>query len=199
MGPLSDLEKMIDQIREIVADSLELKKNYFAANEEKIARLARVICTAFESGNKILLFGNGGSAADAQHIASEWIGHFMRERKPLPAIALTTDTSALTSISNDYGFEHVFSRQVRALGRKGDVAIGISTSGNSSNVLEGIKAANELGLVTVGLTGRDGGRIGSEVQYLLNVPHTETPRIQEIHTMTGHILCELVDDYLKGL
>jgi D-sedoheptulose 7-phosphate isomerase len=199
MGPLSDLEKMIDQIREIVADSLELKKNYFAANEEKIARLARVICNAFESGNKILLFGNGGSAADAQHIASEWIGHFLRERKPLPAIALTTDTSILTSISNDYGFEHVFSRQVRALGRKGDVAIGISTSGNSSNVLEGIKAANELGLVTVGLTGRDGGRIGSEVQYLLNVPHTETPRIQEIHTMTGHILCELVDDYLKGL
>jgi D-sedoheptulose 7-phosphate isomerase len=190
---------MIDQIREIVADSLELKKNYFAANEEKIARLARVICTVFESGNKILLFGNGGSAADAQHLASEWIGHFLRERKPLPAIALTTDTSSLTSISNDYGFEYVFARQVHALGRKGDVAIGISTSGNSSNVLEGIKAANELGLITVGLTGRDGGRIGSEVQYLLNVPHTETPRIQEIHIMTGHILCELVDDYLKGL
>ena len=190
---------MIDQIREIVTDSLELKKAFFIANEEKIARVAQAICVAFENGNKILLFGNGGSAADAQHIASEWIGNFQRERKPLPAIALTTDTSALTSISNDYGFDQVFARQVRALGRKGDVAIGISASGNSSNVLEGVRAANELGLSTVGLTGWDGGRVGAEVQYLLNVTHTETPRIQEVHSMIGHILCKLVDDYLKGL
>ncbi len=190
---------MIETIRKIVNDSLDLKKSFFAMNEERIAVIAQVLCAALDSGHKILLFGNGGSAADAQHIACEWIGRFHRERRPLPAIALTTDSSALTSIANDYGFDQVFARQLRALGGKGDVAVAISTSGNSANVLEAVREANEAGMLTVGLTGGDGGRLASEVKYNLNVPHASTPRIQEIHIMIGHILCSLVDEHMKGL
>src|SRR5512138_3175524 len=143
---------MIDSIRKAVAESLELKKAFFQKNEELIAQVAREICSALEGGCKVLLFGNGGSAADAQHIAAEWVGRFQRERRPLPAIALTTDTSILTAIGNDYGFDQVFVRQVRALGREGDIAIAISTSGNSPNVLLAADAARELGMITVGLT-----------------------------------------------
>jgi D-sedoheptulose 7-phosphate isomerase len=190
---------MIDTIRKIVAESLDLKKTFFATNEECIAQVACELCQALENGNKILLFGNGGSAADAQHIAAEWIGNFQRDRRPLPAIALTTDTSVLTAIGNDYGFEQIFARQLRALGRKNDVAIGISVSGNSPNVLEAVKAAKEAGLVTVGLTGGNGGRLASEARYSLNVPHALTPRVQEIHIMIGHILCGLVEKNMKGL
>jgi D-sedoheptulose 7-phosphate isomerase len=190
---------MIETIRKIVNDSLDLKKSFFAVNEERIAVIAQVLCAALESGHKILLFGNGGSAADAQHIACEWVGRFHRERQPLPAIALTTDSSALTSIANDYGFDQVFARQLRALGVKGDVAVAISTSGNSANVLEAVREANEAGMLTVGLTGGDGGRLASEVKYNLNVPHASVPRIQEIHIMIGHILCSLVDEHMKGL
>jgi D-sedoheptulose 7-phosphate isomerase len=190
---------MINSIRKAVAESLELKKMFFQKNEDLIALVAREICTTLEGGNKVLLYGNGGSAADAQHIAAEWVGRFMRDRKPLPAIALTTDTSILTAIGNDYGYDQVFVRQVRALGRKGDVAIAISTSGNSTNVLTATEAAREIGITTVGLTGRDGGTLGTLVQYHLNVPHQLSARIQEIHIMIGHILCELVDDNMKGL
>jgi D-sedoheptulose 7-phosphate isomerase len=190
---------MIDSIRKIVAASLDLKRDFFSANEELIAQLGREICHALDNGNKILLFGNGGSAADAQHIAAEWVGRFQRERIPLPAIALTTDTSVLTAIGNDYGFDQIFARQLRALGRKGDVAIGISTSGNSPNVLAAMDVAKPLGLVTVGLTGNDGGKLASRVQFHLNVPHTQSARVQEIHIMIGHILCGLVDDHMKGL
>jgi D-sedoheptulose 7-phosphate isomerase len=190
---------MIDSIRKAVAESLELKKAFFQKNEDLIARVAREICTALEGGNKILLYGNGGSAADAQHIAAEWVGRFLRERRPLPAIALTTDTSTLTAVGNDYGYDQVFVRQVRALGRKGDVAIAISTSGNSPNVLIATEAAREIGMVTVGLTGRDGGKLGPLVQYHLNVPHQFSSRIQEVHIMIGHILCGLTDDNMKGL
>lgn len=189
---------MIETIRKIVDDSLELKKTFFAENGDRIAAIARMLCAALENGNKILLFGNGGSAADAQHIACEWIGRFQREQPPLPAIALTTDSSALTAIGNDYGFDQVFTRQLKALGREGDVAIAISTSGNSSNVLDAVRAANEAGLVSVGLTGGDGGRLVSEAQYSLNVPHASVPRVQEIHIMIGHILCSLVEEHLKG-
>jgi D-sedoheptulose 7-phosphate isomerase len=184
---------MIKSIRNVVAESLELKKSFFQANEELIAQVAREICRTFENGGKIILFGNGGSAADAQHIAGEWVGRFLRERLPLPAIALTTDTSILTAIGNDYGFEHVFARQVRALGRKGDIAIAISTSGNSPNVLLAADVAREMGLVTVGFTGKDGGSLGARVHYHLNVPHNVSPRIQEVHIMLGHILCELTE------
>jgi D-sedoheptulose 7-phosphate isomerase len=190
---------MIDSIRKAVAESLELKKAFFQKNEQLIAQVAREICTAFEEGRKVLLFGNGGSAADSQHIAAEWVGRFQRERRPLPAIALTTDTSILTAISNDYGFDQVFVRQVRALGQKGDIAIAISTSGNSPNVLLAVDAARDIGMVTVALTGRDGGKLGPKVQYHLNVPHNLSSRLQETHIMIGHILCELTDDNMKGI
>jgi D-sedoheptulose 7-phosphate isomerase len=150
---------MINSIRKTVAESLELKRSFFRGNEELIARVATEICLALGNGNKILLYGNGGSAADAQHIAAELIGRFQRERRPLPAIALTTDTSILTSVGNDYGFDQIFARQVRALGRQGDIAVAISTSGNSPNVLMATDAAEEMELVTIGLTGRNGGSL----------------------------------------
>jgi len=190
---------MIDAIRQAVADSIELKKTFFQKNEELIAQIALEIRSAFAEGRKVLLFGNGGSAADAQHIAAEWVGRFQRERTPLPAIALTTDSSILTAIGNDYGFEQIFVRQVRALGQKGDVAVAISTSGNSPNVLAAIDAARGMGMVTVAFTGRDGGKLGPKVRYHLNVSHKLSARIQEVHIMIGHIVCELVDDNMKGL
>ncbi len=190
---------MIESIRKAVAESIELKKSFFLGNEELIVRVAGEICSALENGNKILLYGNGGSAADAQHLAAEWIGRFGRERRPLPAIALTTDTSVLTAVGNDYGFDRIFVRQMRALGRKGDIAIAISTSGNSANVIAATEAAEELGLITVGLTGRDGGKLASKVRYHLNVPHYLPARIQEIHIMLGHILCQLADESMRGL
>ena len=190
---------MINSIRNVVADSLELKKSFFHANEERIAQVAREICRALENDNKVLLCGNGGSAADAQHIAAEFVGRFQRERRPLPAIALTTDTSILTAIGNDYGFDQIFARQIRALGREGDIAVAISTSGNSPNVLLAVDAAREIGMITVGLTGKDGGSLGARVQYHLNVPHNLSARIQEVHIMLAHILCELTENNLKGL
>jgi D-sedoheptulose 7-phosphate isomerase len=193
------VESMIETIRKTVAESLELQRAFFRDNEELIARIAREICLALENGNKILLYGNGGSAADAQHLAAEWIGRFQRERRPMPAVALTTDTSVLTAVGNDYGFEQVFVRQVRALGRKGDIAFALSTSGNSPNVLRATEAAEELGMVPIGLTGRDGGQLASRVRYNLNVPHKLSARIQEVHIMIGHLLCQLTDEYMKGL
>jgi D-sedoheptulose 7-phosphate isomerase len=193
------VESMIETIRKTVAESLGLQRAFFRDNEELIARIAREICLALENGNKILLYGNGGSAADAQHLAAEWVGRFQRERRPMPAVALTTDTSVLTAVGNDYGFEQVFVRQVRALGRKGDIAFALSTSGNSPNVLRATEAAEELGMVTIGLTGRDGGQLASSVRYNLNVPHKLSARIQEVHIMIGHLLCQLTDENMKGL
>ena len=190
---------MIDSLRSSVSESLRLKESFFAANEGLIAGVAREICRSLENGNKVLLFGNGGSAADAQHLAAEWVGRFARERRPLAALALTTDTSILTSVGNDYGYDQVFVRQVCALGHRGDVSIGISTSGNSPNVCAANAAAREMGLITVGLTGGSGGRLGAEVQYHINVPHRAAARVQEVHIMVGHILCELVEENLKGL
>jgi len=186
-------------IQKIVADSIELKKLFFAANEGKIVEVSNVICTALKSGNKLLIYGNGGSAADAQHIAAEFIGRFQHERPPLAAIALTTDTSVLTSLGNDYGYSEIFVRQLRALGRSGDISVAISTSGNSANVAQVTPVAREMGMITVGLTGGDGGLLGAQVQYNLCVPHKSTARVQEIHIMIGHILCELVDEHMKGL
>jgi D-sedoheptulose 7-phosphate isomerase len=189
---------MIESIRRIVDESTSLKRSFFAANDKRIAALAEAVCAALKQGKKLLLYGNGGSAADAQHIAAELVGTFQRDRKPLPAVALTTDSSILTSIANDLGYENVFARQIDALGRPGDVSIAISTSGNSPNVLAGSRAASSAGLVTVGLTGRDGGGLGPLVEHHLNVPHASTARVQEIHIMIGHILCELVEENLKG-
>jgi D-sedoheptulose 7-phosphate isomerase len=189
---------MIETIRRGVAESLEVKRAFFEASAERIAALANEISLAFERGNKVLLFGNGGSAADAQHLAAEWVGRFCDERRPFPAIALTTDTSILTCIANDYGYERIFERQVHALGVARDIAIGISTSGNSRNVLLGIEAARDAGLITAALTGCDGGKLGPLVRYHLNVPHRSTARVQEVHIMIGHLICELVDETLKG-
>jgi len=190
---------MTERIRRSVSESLRLKESFFADSGEKILAVAREICRTLESDNKVLLFGNGGSAADAQHIAAEWVGRFSRERRPLAAIALTTDSSILTALGNDYGYEQVFARQIRALGRPGDLSIAFSTSGNSPNVCLATTVAREMGLVTVGLTGGNGGKLGASVQYHLNVPHSHSARVQEVHIMVGHILCELVDDGLKGL
>jgi D-sedoheptulose 7-phosphate isomerase len=152
---------------------------------------AVVLC--LQAGGKVLLLGNGGSAADAQHIAAELVGRYKAERRGLPAVALTTDTSALTAIANDYGYDRVFARQVEALAKPGDVVVGISTSGNSPSVVEALGAAERAGCTTVALTGRDGGRIGRLADVHLNIPHDDTARVQEAHITLGHILCELVE------
>jgi D-sedoheptulose 7-phosphate isomerase len=159
-----------------------------------LARAAEMVIDAFRRGRKVLLFGNGGSAADAQHIAAEFVGRFIHDRRALPAIALTTDTSALTAIANDYGYDEVFARQVRALGQAGDVAIAISTSGKSRSVLRAVTACRELGLTTIGLTGGSGGPLRAAVDIVLCVSaFTESAHIQETHILIGHTLCSLVD------
>jgi D-sedoheptulose 7-phosphate isomerase len=161
---------------------------------ERIEDTGRIICKALKNGNKIFLFGNGGSAGDAQHIAAELMGRFLKERRGLPAIALTTDTSVLTAISNDYGYGHVFRRQVEALAAGGDVLIGISTSGNSENVVLALNEGKKLGCHLIGLSGRDGGIMNEVCDINLVVPSKVTARIQEMHITIGHILCELVDN-----
>jgi phosphoheptose isomerase len=165
------------------------------ANEcgPEIVRAARAIIKCLHSGGKILFFGNGGSAADAQHLAAEFVGRFVVERQGLPAIALTTDTSILTAVGNDYGFDQIFARQVEALGRPGDVAVGISSSGNSPNVVLAIKSAKTLGLHTIGLSGRDGGTLAKDSDLAITIPSAITARIQECHLAIGHIWCELVE------
>ena len=160
-----------------------------------LARISDVCIDALADGHTIYFFGNGGSAADAQHIAAELVGTFLdKERPALRAMALTTDTSILTSVSNDLGYDKIFARQIEGLGRSGDVAIGISTSGNSPNVLAGLQAARNKGLVTVGWTGKGGGEVAACVDHLFAVPHTSTPRIQEIHITAGHLLCEAIEN-----
>jgi D-sedoheptulose 7-phosphate isomerase len=179
-------------------EGAELRIHLAQALGEKIVDAANVIAESLKSGGKVLLFGNGGSAADAQHLAAEFVGRFVLERNPLPGIALTTDSSILTAVGNDYGFDQVFVRQVLALGRPGDVAIGISTSGNSPNVIKAVQAAAERGLRTIGLAGRDGGALAKAVELPITVPSTNTARIQECHIAVGHVLCELVEDELFG-
>ena len=164
----------------------------------KIVDAAQMIAECLTDGGKVLLFGNGGSAADAQHLAAELVGRFVLERSPLPGIALTTDSSILTAVGNDYGFDQVFVRQVLALGRPKDVAIGISTSGNSPNVIKAVQAAAGRGLRTIGLAGRDGGALAKAVEIAITVPSTNTARIQECHIAVGHVLCELVENELFG-
>ncbi|MEF3191341.1 MAG: D-sedoheptulose 7-phosphate isomerase [Campylobacterales bacterium] len=163
-----------------------------------IEEAAAICIKRLEHGGKILLFGNGGSAADAQHIAAELTGRYKTERRALPAIALTTDTSALTAIGNDYGYERVFDRQLEALARNGDVAIGISTSGNSANVVRALRLARQLGCVTLGLSGRGGGEMMQVCDINLVVPSNDTPRIQEMHIWMGHTLCQLIDEALSS-
>jgi D-sedoheptulose 7-phosphate isomerase len=162
----------------------------------KVVEAAGTIATALAAGHKVLVMGNGGSAADAQHLAAELVGRFLRERRALPAIALTTDTSILTAVGNDYGFDQIFSRQVEALASPGDVVIGISTSGRSANVLAALKSAQTAGCLTIGLLGRDGGDIAGMVDLPLVVPASETPHVQEAHVTLIHILCNLVEQSL---
>lgn len=161
-----------------------------------IVNIAEIFIEAIRRGNKILFFGNGGSAADAQHLGAEFVGRFKLERKGLPAMALTTNTSSLTSIGNDYGFEQVFSRQVEALGEKGDVAVGISTSGNAKNVVAGIEMAKKMELRTVAFSGGDGGDLSKLADIALIVPANDTANVQELHITAGHIICELAEKAL---
>jgi D-sedoheptulose 7-phosphate isomerase len=154
---------------------------------------ASAVVEALRAGNKVLVFGNGGSAADAQHFAAELVGRFMRERRALPVIALTTDTSILTAIANDYSFDRVFARQIEALGREGDVAIGISTSGGSANIVSAFASARDAGLTTVALTGRDGGAVGAAADIHVNVASESTARVQEVHRTLLHAMCELIE------
>jgi D-sedoheptulose 7-phosphate isomerase len=158
-----------------------------------LVRAANLISDSLQRGGKLLLFGNGGSASDAAHIAAEFVGRFQRDRRALPAISLSDNLSTLTAIANDFGFEHVFARQLRGLGAAGDVAIAISTSGASANVLAGVEAARELGVATIGLTGGDGGALADAVDLCLRVPADNTARIQEGHILIAHVLCELTE------
>jgi D-sedoheptulose 7-phosphate isomerase len=186
-------------IRKAFADSIRAKRIFLREHAATLATVADLVARRFAEGSKLLLFGNGGSAADAQHVAAEFVNRFVIERPPLPAIALTTDTSALTSIANDYGYADVFAKQVRALGRPGDVAVAFSTSGNSPSVLRAVKEARRLGIHTIALTGGDGGKLGGMVDHWLNVSATrETARIQETHILIGHVVCQLVDAALYG-
>jgi len=167
-----------------------------AAYLSAVVKVADAMTKSLRSGNKILFFGNGGSAADAQHLAAELSGRFLKERKSLSGWALTTNTSVLTAIGNDYSFDEVFARQVQGIGSPGDVAFALTTSGNSSNVLRAVATARERKLVTVGLTGKTGGKLRSAVDLCICIPTDHTPRIQEAHILTGHILCELIEETL---
>ena len=177
-------------------ESAEVKRHFARDHADKIVQVAQLIGRAFQTGHKVLLFGNGGSATDAAHIAAEFVGRYKRERTPFPAIALATDIAAITCIANDYGFDELFARQVRAHGQAGDVAIAISTSGNSPNVLRGVEAAKAMGLTTVAWTGGSGGKLAGMVDFAFIVPSSLTARIQESHITLGHVLCELIEDHV---
>ena len=183
-----------------IEQTLRVKQDILKDDEliKKIDEITRVIVNAYRENKKVILFGNGGSAADAQHLACELVGKFYLERKALAAIALTTNTSELTAVANDYSFNRVFARQVEALANPGDIVIGITTSGNSLNVIEGIKEAKLRGAVTIGFTGASGGKLKENVDYLLAVPSEDTPHIQESHITVGHIICYLVEKELFG-
>jgi D-sedoheptulose 7-phosphate isomerase len=163
-----------------------------------VAKTGRILARALQSGNKVLFFGNGGSAADAQHLAAELTGRFLKERPALAGLALTTNSSSITALGNDYGFETIFARQIEGLARRGDVAVGISTSGNSPNVLKAIAVARSMKVITVGMTGAKGGKLATAVDYCIRIPSESTPRIQEAHILAGHVLCEIIEQELFG-
>jgi D-sedoheptulose 7-phosphate isomerase len=185
---------MTDNIlRTNIERSVEVHSRLLEACLADMTVAADALIQAYRSGRKALFFGNGGSAADAQHLAAEFLGRYLRERSPMPAVALHANTSAMTAIANDYGYEHVFSRQLQALAVAGDVAVAISTSGNSQSVLEAITVARQMGVYTIGLTGGSGGRMRGMVDVLIAAPSNETPRIQECHILVGHALCDAVE------
>ena len=185
---------MENWIRKIIEDKVEiLTSDNLAAYVEEVENVGKILSKALKNEKKVLIAGNGGSAADAQHFAAEIVGRFLKERSSLPAISLCTDPSIVTSISNDYGYDDVFARQIEGLGNEGDCFIGISTSGNSKNISRAIEVAKAKNICTVGLLGKDGGKIKSECDIALVVPSGSTPRIQEIHTFSVHLLCEIVE------
>jgi D-sedoheptulose 7-phosphate isomerase len=187
---------MHDRVIKAFDESAEVQRRFVRDYAEQIILMAQLIARALRQGRKLLLFGNGGSATDASHLAAEFVGRYQRDRVPLPAIALATDMAALTCIGNDYGYDEIFSRQIRAHGQHGDIAIAISTSGNSPNVLKGVETAKAMSLTTIGWTGHAGGKLAGLVDYAFIVPSTVTARIQETHLTLGHVLCELIEDEL---
>jgi D-sedoheptulose 7-phosphate isomerase len=185
-----------ETLNAVLRESARIKIQLAEEQAGAILAVIDAVVAALARGNTVFFFGNGGSAADSQHLAAELVGRFTLERRPLPGLALTTDTSILTSIGNDYGFDQIFIRQIQGLGRPGDVAIGLSTSGNSPNVLQAIGAARAGGMVTVALTGLGGGQLADRVDFCLRVPSTDTARIQESHIAIGHLICQGVDEAL---
>jgi D-sedoheptulose 7-phosphate isomerase len=192
---MTEKTDLLQRVIESIKESISAKERLLASAETvaTIASVSEVLIESLRAGHKLLLFGNGGSAADAQHIAAEFVGRFAFDRPPLPALALSVNTSAVTAIGNDYGFDQVFSRQIEALGHRGDVAIGISTSGNSPNVLQGLITARKMGLHTVAFTGGSGGKLMGAADDCLCAPSKETPRIQECHILIGHVISQLVE------
>ena len=194
-----DTKAALAKVAASLREGAELRMQISRDNAEAIVEAASAITKCLRGGGKLLLFGNGGSAADAQHLAAEFVGRFVGERRALPAIALTTDSSIITAVGNDYGFEHIFERQIEGLGRANDVAIGVSTSGNSPNVIAAVQAASKRGLKTIGLIGKDGGMLAKSVDIAITVSAINTARIQECHIAIGHLFCELVEENLaKG-
>jgi D-sedoheptulose 7-phosphate isomerase len=189
---------MLHAISSILRKSISVKESILtdAALLARIEAVTQVIADAFKAGNKVLFCGNGGSAADAQHLAAEFSGRFYTDRNPLPSEALHCNTSYLTAVANDYGYEQVYSRLVKGVGRKGDVLVSLSTSGNSQNILKAMEVARELGIINVAFTGESGGKMKALADHLINVPSTDTPRIQESHITIGHIICQLCEEAL---
>lgn len=190
---------MIERINEVLKEQQnnlqELMNNDYS---KELVTISQIIIKSMKSGNKVMIAGNGGSAADSQHFAAELVGRFIKERKALPAIALTTDSSVLTCMGNDYGFDDIFSRQIEALGKKNDVFIGISTSGNSKNIIKAVEEAKKNGIITIGLLGKDGGFLKNLCDYNITFQYKETARVQEHHLMTYHLICEFVENEMKS-
>lgn len=185
-------------LRRSLADSIAAKEDFYRDHRQKLFQLVDWVVACFRAGNKLMICGNGGSAADAQHLAAEFVNRFLINRPPLPALALTTDTSILTSVGNDFSYDDIFAKQVEALGKSGDILLVISTSGNSPNVVRAVDTAKKLGIRTVVLTGGSGGRLAGEAELVLTVPSAKTPHIQEAHLWIEHMLCWLVDERLFG-
>jgi len=201
--PLPLFEKQLiismnNKIDSIITASIEVKQHILNDSilKQTVASCVDIIVTAFKNGNKVLFAGNGGSAADAQHLAAEFSGRFYKDRKALPSEALHCNTSYLTAVANDYSYDVIYARLLEGIGNKGDVIVGLSTSGNSTNILKAFEVAKENGITTIGFTGATGGKMKDASDYLINVPSTDTPRIQESHIMLGHIICELVEEAL---
>lgn len=182
--------------QDIIVEGKKIAEDFFKTRDILFEKVINLFTERLKDGHKILVFGNGGSAAQAQHFAAELVNKFLKERPPIQALALTTDTSVLTSTANDTSFDQVFSRQVDALGEEGDIALGLSTSGNSPNMIEAMKCARDKGLVTVALTGKEGGKLQSRVDYLLDVPSENTPRIQEVHILLLHLMAQEIEERL---